>query len=70
LDILLRISQAVTIFNSGSKANALPQYAEALIKYRIPNEQSLADIQTAITNSISPVAKKHGMFNASPSLAH
>ncbi len=69
-DILLRTSQAVTIFNSGSKSNALPQYAEALVNYRISNEQSLADIQTALTNSISPVAKKHGMFNDSLSLGH
>lgn len=38
---MIRTSQAVTILNSGSKANALPQYAEALVNYRISNEQSL-----------------------------
>lgn len=30
-DIMLRTSQAVTIFNSGSKSNALPQYAQTLV---------------------------------------
>jgi Gly-Xaa carboxypeptidase len=63
-DVLLRTSQAVTIFNSGSKANALPQYAETLVNYRISNEQSLSDIRTALSNSIAPIAKKHKLtFN-------
>jgi Gly-Xaa carboxypeptidase len=60
-DVMIRTSQAVTIFNSGSKANALPQYAEALVNYRISNEQSLAEIRTALAESIKPVAQKHNL---------
>ncbi|TVY75881.1 Carboxypeptidase S [Lachnellula suecica] len=60
-DILLRTSQAVTIFHAGSKSNALPAFAEALVNYRISNEESLADVQTALINTIKPLAKKHGL---------
>ena len=58
-DILLRTSQAVTIFNSGSKANALPQFAEALVNYRVSNEESIADVQSILTNTIKPIAEKY-----------
>lgn len=60
-DIMIRTSQAVTIFNSGSKSNALPQYAEALVNYRISNEQSLSALYSALSASIGPVAKKHNL---------
>ncbi|KUJ21357.1 carboxypeptidase S [Mollisia scopiformis] len=60
-DILLRTSQAVTIFNSGSKSNALPQYAQTLVNYRISNEESLSYVQTHIQDTISPIATKHNL---------
>ncbi|CZR67293.1 related to CPS1-gly-X carboxypeptidase YSCS precursor [Phialocephala subalpina] len=60
-DIMLRTSQAVTIFNSGNKANALPQYAQTLVDYRISNEQSVSDLHSALIETIEPVAKKHGL---------
>jgi len=60
-DILLRTSQAVTIFHSGSKSNALPQYAEALVNYRISNEESLSDVHSALMKTIKPIAHKHGL---------
>lgn len=63
-DVMIRTSQAVTIFNSGSKANALPQYAETLINYRISIEESLSHVYAAISKSIAPIAKKHNLaFN-------
>jgi len=61
MHILIRTSQAVTIFNSGSKANALPQYAQALSNYRISNEQSVSDVQNALINTIKPIADKHNL---------
>jgi Gly-Xaa carboxypeptidase len=60
-DILIRTSQAATIFNSGSKSNALPQYATADVNYRISNEQSVSDVQTALINTIKPIALKHNL---------
>jgi Gly-Xaa carboxypeptidase len=60
-DILLRTSQAATIFNSGSKSNALPQFATAYVNYRISNEQSVSEVQTALINTLSPIASKHNL---------
>lgn len=60
-DILLRTSQAVTIFNSGSKSNALPQYAQSLVNYRISNEESVSYVQSHIASTVSPIASKHNL---------
>lgn len=60
-DILLRTSQAVTIFHAGNKANALPAFAEALVNYRISNEEALSDVQAAILSTVLPLALKHGL---------
>jgi Gly-Xaa carboxypeptidase len=60
-DIMLRTSQAVTIFNSGSKSNALPQYAQTLVNYRISNEETLSYVRSHLINTISPIASKHNL---------
>ncbi|RDW61468.1 hypothetical protein BP5796_11360 [Coleophoma crateriformis] len=60
-DVYLRTSQAVTIFKSGSKANALPQFAEALVNYRISNEETLLDVRSVLIDSVKPVAEKHNL---------
>ena len=60
-DVLLRTSQAVTIFKSGSKSNALPQFAEAVVNYRVSNEQSLQDVQTALIKTVKPIAESHDL---------
>ncbi|KAF4627159.1 hypothetical protein G7Y89_g10994 [Cudoniella acicularis] len=45
-DVLLRAGQVVTIFRSGGKANALSQFAEVLVNYRISNEDSVSSVKT------------------------
>ncbi|KAH8648179.1 hypothetical protein BGZ60DRAFT_223907 [Tricladium varicosporioides] len=60
-DILLRTSQAVDIFKAGSKSNALPQFAEAIVNYRISNEDTVSAVQSAIVNTLKPMLKEYGL---------
>jgi Gly-Xaa carboxypeptidase len=55
---ILRTTQAVTIFQGGNKANALPAYAYALVNYRIASSESLDEVRRKIIETLGPVASQ------------
>lgn len=62
----LHTTQAVTIFNAGNKANALPNYAKAIVNYRVSSEDGIAVLIAKLEDTLSPVAKRHNLtFNSS-----
>ncbi|EFX05343.1 carboxypeptidase s [Grosmannia clavigera kw1407] len=58
---LLHTSQAVTIFQAGNKANALPAYASALINYRVAGEEQLDQVIVKLIRTVRPVAEAMGV---------
>ena len=60
-DIFLHTSQAVTIFNSGNKANAIPAKAEMLVNYRISTDENIAFVEDQILQTIKPITKRNGL---------
>jgi Gly-Xaa carboxypeptidase len=60
-DIYLHTTQAITIFNSGNKANVIPENAEMLANYRISNEENIATVQGKIVETVKPIAEKFNL---------
>ncbi|KUL89885.1 hypothetical protein ZTR_02970 [Talaromyces verruculosus] len=60
-DIYLHTTQAITIFNSGNKANVIPENAEMLANYRISNEENISIVQERIVETIKPLAEKFNL---------
>ncbi|GAA6011066.1 hypothetical protein JCM11491_005925 [Sporobolomyces phaffii] len=54
----LSTSQAIDLINGGVKVNALPEYSQATINYRIDFLSSLNATQTRIASILAPVAAK------------
>lgn len=57
----LHTTQAVTIFNAGNKANALPNYAHALVNYRVSDADNLSGVISKLKNTLKPIAEKHNL---------
>lgn len=60
-DIYLHTTQAITIFNSGNKANVIPENAEMLANYRISNEENISIVQERIVETIKPLTEKFNL---------
>jgi Gly-Xaa carboxypeptidase len=58
----LQTSLAVDIIKAGEKTNQLPENISAVVNYRIAPHDSVASVKKAITDVLTPIAKKHGIF--------
>ncbi|CAH0032656.1 unnamed protein product [Clonostachys rhizophaga] len=64
---LFHTTQAVTIFQGGNKANALPAFANGLINYRVSSTETVGQVREKLINTLKPVADKFGLkFTAGP----
>ncbi|KAF7195298.1 Carboxypeptidase S [Pseudocercospora fuligena] len=58
---LMQTSQAVDLIKGGTKTNALPEAAVAVVNHRINIGQEPEDVWAHITHLIKPIAKKYNL---------
>ncbi|EME79153.1 uncharacterized protein MYCFIDRAFT_34215 [Pseudocercospora fijiensis CIRAD86] len=58
---LMQTSQAVDLIKGGTKTNALPEAAVAVVNHRINLGQEPEDVWTHITHLVQPIAKKYNL---------
>jgi Gly-Xaa carboxypeptidase len=58
----LQTSQAVDIIKAGEKTNQLPEDVLAVVNYRIAPHDSIAAVKKSVTDVLTPIAKKYGIF--------
>jgi Gly-Xaa carboxypeptidase len=68
---LMQTSQSVDIIHGGTKSNAMPETAVALVNHRINIGDDLDTILHHLTQVVAPIAKKHNLtlhaFDGEPS---
>ncbi|KAI2620872.1 peptidase family M20/M25/M40 [Xylaria nigripes] len=57
----IQTSQAVDKFNGGVKINAMPEYIQIGVNYRIAPQDSIPAVKSRVLELIQPIAKKFGL---------
>ena len=57
----MQTSQAIDIVRGGDKVNALPETVTTIVNYRVASQNSLSTVKDQITDTLGPIAHKHGL---------